>query len=59
MSLRTYNKSQLAILRAVKDDLKHHLGKEIDRDPQSDPAAHRAGNEAGRLAYSGRRRGLA
>ena len=39
MSLRTYNKSQLAILRAVKDDLKHHLGKEIDHDPQSDPAA--------------------
>ena len=39
MSLRTYNKSQLAILRAVKDDLKHHLGKEIDYDPQSDPAA--------------------
>ena len=39
MSLRTYNKSQLAILRAVKDDLKHHLGKELDRDPQSDPAA--------------------
>ena len=39
MNLRTYNKSQLAILRSVKDDLKHHLGKEIDRDPQSDPAA--------------------
>ena len=39
MSLRTYNKSQLAILRAVKDDLKHHLSKEIDHDPQSDPAA--------------------
>ena len=39
MSLRTYNKSQLAILRAVKDDLKYHLGKEIDHDPQGDPEA--------------------
>jgi len=39
MSLRTYNKSQLAILRAVKDDLKHHLGKEINHDPEGDAEA--------------------
>ena len=39
MSLRTYNKSQLAILRAVKYDLKYHLGKELGHDPQSDPEA--------------------
>ena len=39
MSLRKYNKSQLAILRAVKDDLKYHLGKEIDHDPQDDAEA--------------------
>ena len=39
MSLLRYNKSQLAILRAVKDDLKHQLGKELDHDPQSDPEA--------------------
>jgi len=39
MSLRTYNKSHLAILRAVKDDLKYHLGKELGHDPQSDPEA--------------------
>jgi len=38
-SLAKYNKSQLAILRAVKDDLKHHLGKELDHDPQGDPEA--------------------
>jgi len=38
-SLRTYNKSQLAILKAVKDDLKYYLGKEIGRDPQGDPEA--------------------
>jgi len=39
MSLLRYNKSQLAILRAVKDGLKYHLGKEIDHDPQGDPEA--------------------
>lgn len=39
MSLRTYNKSQLAVLRAVKDDLKYYLGKEIGHDPQDDAAA--------------------
>jgi hypothetical protein len=39
MSLRTYNKSQLAILCTVKDELKHYLGEEIDHDPQSDPEA--------------------
>jgi len=39
MSLRTYNKSQLAVLRAVKDDLKYYLGKEIGHDPQGDAAA--------------------
>jgi len=39
MSLRTYNKSQLAVLRAVKDDLKYYLGKEIGHDPRGDAAA--------------------
>ena len=39
MSLLKYNKSQLAILRTVKDELKHYLGEEINRDPQSDPEA--------------------
>jgi len=38
-SLAKYNKSQLAILRAVKDDLKYYLGKEIGHDPQGDPEA--------------------
>ena len=36
MSLRTYNKSQLAILRAVKDELKHYQPKYINHDPQGD-----------------------
>ena len=39
MSLLRYNKSQLAILRTVKDELKHYLGEEINHDPQSDPEA--------------------
>jgi len=39
MTLRTYNKSQLAILKAIKDDLKYYLGKEIGRDPQGDAEA--------------------
>ena len=39
MSLRTYNKSQLAILCAVKDELKYYLGHELNRDPQDDPEA--------------------
>jgi hypothetical protein len=39
MSLLKYNKSQLAILRTVKDELKHYLGEEINHDPQSDPEA--------------------
>jgi hypothetical protein len=39
MSLLKYNKSQLAILRTVKDELKHYLGEEINHDPQSDPVA--------------------
>jgi hypothetical protein len=38
-SLRTYNKSQLAILCTVKDELKHYLGEEINHDPQSDSEA--------------------
>ena len=38
-SLRTYNKSQLAILCTVKDELKHYLGEEIDHDPQDDAEA--------------------
>ena len=38
-SLLKYNKSQLAILCTVKDEFKYYLGEEIDRDPQSDPAA--------------------
>jgi len=39
MSLRTYNKSQLAILKAVKDELKYYLGEEINHDPEGDAAA--------------------
>ena len=39
MSLLKYNKSQLAILRTVKDELKYYLGEEINHDPQSDPGA--------------------
>jgi len=39
MSLLKYNKSQLAILRTVKDELKHYLGEEINHDPQGDPEA--------------------
>ena len=39
MTLRTYNKSQLAILCTVKDDLKYYLGKEIGHDPQGDAEA--------------------
>ena len=39
MSLRTYNKSQLAILCTVKDELKHYLGEEINHDPQGDAEA--------------------
>ena len=39
MSLQTYNKSQLAILCTVKDELKHYLGKEINHDPQGDTEA--------------------
>jgi hypothetical protein len=38
-SLAKYNKSQLAILRAVKDELKYYLGEEIGHDPQGDPKA--------------------
>jgi hypothetical protein len=38
-SLRTYNKSQLAILCTVKDEFKHYLGEEINHDPQDDPEA--------------------
>ena len=38
-SLRTYNKSQLAILCTVKDELKYYLGEEIDHDPQDDAEA--------------------
>ena len=39
MSLRTYNKSQLAILCTVKDELKYYLGEEINHDPQGDAEA--------------------
>ena len=39
MSLRTYNKSQLAILCTVKDEFKHYLGEEINHDPQGDTDA--------------------
>ena len=39
MSLRTYNKSQLAILCAVKDELKYYLGEELKHDPQGDAEA--------------------
>ena len=39
MSLRKYNKSQLAILCTVKDEFKHYLGEEINQDPQSDADA--------------------
>ncbi len=38
-SLAKYNKSQLAILCAVKDELKHYLGEEINHDPQGDAEA--------------------
>jgi hypothetical protein len=39
MSLLKYNKSQLAILCTVKDELKHYLGEEINHDPQGDSEA--------------------
>ena len=39
MSLKTYNKSQLAILCTVKDELKYYLGEEINHDPQGDAEA--------------------
>ena len=39
MTLIKYNKSQLAILKAVKDDLKYYLGKEIGHDPEGDAEA--------------------
>jgi hypothetical protein len=39
MSLRTYNKSQLAILCTVKDELKYYLGEEINHDPEGDTEA--------------------
>ena len=39
MSLQSYNNAELAILKAVKDDLRWHLGVELGHDPQSDPRA--------------------
>lgn len=39
MTLIKYNKSQLAILCAVKEDMKFYLGEEIGHDPQGDPKA--------------------
>jgi hypothetical protein len=39
MSLRTYNKSQIAILCTVRDELKYYLGEEINYDPRGDAEA--------------------
>ena len=34
MSLRTYNKAEIAILESVRAELKWHLGVELGRDPE-------------------------
>jgi hypothetical protein len=38
-TLRTYNTAELAIMEAVRDQLKWYLGEEIGHDPETDPEA--------------------